>query len=141
MTGDAEAIRAVLDYCAGNANDEAMALAAADADGQLDRLLARLEAVTQERDERMKRESGLALIEDAKRWERAYMKARDELAVSEARLQAAEEALRKIADNAEAWHGPTPIGPGHYGHPAALGVIAKTARAALAAAAPGEETT
>jgi hypothetical protein len=41
---DTEAIRAILDYCAQNANDEAMADAASEADAALDRLVARLEA-------------------------------------------------------------------------------------------------
>lgn len=46
----------------------------------------------------------------------------------EAELRAAREALRALAENAEAWHGPPP----DMGHVRALGVIGRHARAVLA---------
>jgi hypothetical protein len=46
----------------------------------VDYLLAALDAVQAERDERLTKESGLALIEDAQRWQKAYCEARDALA-------------------------------------------------------------
>lgn len=56
----------------------------------------------------------------------------------EASLGAAREALRAIAENAEAWHGPPP----DMGHVRALAVIATTARGALAGGdnAEGQES-
>ncbi len=50
------------------AHDEAMLVLAR---------LAELEQAERERDERLTRESGLALIEDAQRWQRAYERERD----------------------------------------------------------------
>ena len=52
---------------------------------------------------------------------------------AEAALQAAQEALRCIAENAESWHGPEP----DRGHVRALKVIAEWARAVLVEGACG----
>lgn len=54
-----------------------------------------------ERDERMTRESGLALIADAERWSNAYAKARDDLSAREQEVERLRVELNKAANYAE----------------------------------------
>jgi hypothetical protein len=140
-TQDTEAIRAALNRSSGPR--------VLEADAALGRLVARLEAAEQER--KPADEHGLWSGADPRivtlRRERdeahtGYLREIDAISERyERRVERLREQLERIADNAESWHGylPPDNAPG-AGHVRALAVIATWARAALAAAAPGETT-